>query len=104
MIVQKEVNIRIGNKEQIEHYSKLGYTPHWKKDITVKVEHLMMRSNIELDVMCDICGVDKKLIYSKYTKNTKNLTTSYCCSNKCKFFKIDFIHITNIWNYSLFRK
>lgn len=87
MIVQKEVNIRIGNKEQIEHYSKLGYTPYWKKDITVKVEHLMMKSNIELDVVCDICGVGKKLIYSKYTKNTKNLTTSYCCSNKCAMFK-----------------
>jgi len=87
MIVQKEVNIRIGNKEQIEHYSKLGYTPYWKKDITVKVEHLMMKSNIKLDVVCDICGVGKKLVYSKYTKNTKNLTTSYCCSNKCAMSK-----------------
>jgi len=27
MILNKEVDIRIGNKEQMEYYSKLGYQP-----------------------------------------------------------------------------
>jgi hypothetical protein len=87
MIIQEEVDIRIGNKEQIEYYSKLGYQPDWKKIITVKVDHLMLKSNVKLNVRCDVCVVEKTLIYSKYTKNTKNLTEDYCCSNKCAMTK-----------------
>jgi hypothetical protein len=87
MIIQEEIDIRIGNKEQIEHYSKLGYKPEWKKIITVKVKHLMTQSNVKLNVKCDVCGVEKILIYSKYTKNTKNLTSDYCCCNKCAMSK-----------------
>ena len=87
MIIQEEVDIRIGNKEQIEYYSKLGYQPDWKKIITVKVDHLMLKSNVKLNVRCDVCVVEKTLIYSKYTKNTKNLTEDYCCSNNCAMTK-----------------
>ena len=87
MILNKEVDIRIGNKEQLEHYSKLGYQPDWKKVITVKVDHLMLKSNVKLSVKCDVCEIEKTLIYSKYTKNTKNLTEDYCCSNKCAMTK-----------------
>ena len=87
MIIDNQVDIRIGNKEQIEYYSKLGYQPDWKKIITVKVTHLMLKSNVKLNVRCDVCGVEKTLIYSKYTKNTKNLTDNYCCSNKCSMTK-----------------
>lgn len=87
MILNKEVDIRIGNKEQIEYYSKLGYQPDWKKIITVKITHLMLKSNVKLNVRCDVCRVEKTLIYSKYTKNTKNLTENYCCSNKCSMTK-----------------
>ena len=87
MIIQEQVEVRICNKEQIEYYSKLGYQPEWKKVILIIIEHLMVNSNIKIDVICDICGTDKKLNYSKYTKNTKNLTTDYCCSNKCAMTK-----------------
>jgi hypothetical protein len=87
MIIQEEVDIRIGNKEQLEYYSKLGYQPGWKKVITVKVDHLMLKSNVKLNVRCDVCGIEKTLIYSKYTRNTKNLTEDYCCSNKCAMTK-----------------
>ena len=87
MIIQEEVDIRIGNKEQIEYYSKLGYQPDWKKVITVKVNHLMLKSSVKLNVRCDVCVVEKTLIYSKYTRNTKNLTEDYCCSNKCAMTK-----------------
>jgi hypothetical protein len=87
MILNKEVDIRIGNKEQMEYYSKLGYQPDWKKIITIKVNHLMLKSNVKLNVRCDVCRVEKTLIYSKYTKNTKNLTEDYCCSNKCAMTK-----------------
>lgn len=87
MIIQEQVEVRICNKEQIEYYSKLGYQPEWKKVILIRIEHLMIKSNVNIDVICDICGTDKKLNYSKYTKNTKNLTTDYCCSNKCAITK-----------------
>jgi hypothetical protein len=87
MILNKEVDIKIGNKEQMEYYSKLGYQLDWKRIITVKVDHLMLKSNVKLNVRCDVCRVEKTLIYSKYTKNTKNLTEDYCCSNKCAMTK-----------------
>ena len=87
MVIQEQVEVRICNKEQIEYYSKLGYQPEWKKVILIKIEHLMVKSNVKIDVICDICGTYKKLNYSKYTKNTKNLTTDYCCSNKCAMTK-----------------
>jgi hypothetical protein len=87
MIIQEEIDIRIGNKEQIEHYSKLGYKPEWKKIIKVRVDHLMPKSNVKLKVKCDVCDTEKLLLYSKYTKNTKNLTCDYCCCNKCALSK-----------------
>ena len=87
MIIDKQVDIRIGNKEQMEYYSKLGYQLDWKRIITVKVGHLMLKSNVKLNVRCDVFRVEKTLIYSKYTKNTKNLTEDYCCSNKCAMTK-----------------
>jgi len=87
MIIQTEVEIRIGNKDQFEHYLNKGYSIEWGKTQSVLVSDLMLKSNVKLDVKCDVCGYMKKLMYSKYTINTKNLTTDYFCSNKCAINK-----------------
>jgi len=87
MILDKEIKIKICNKEQIEHYGNRNYNPEWKKFLFVKINDLTSGSNVLINVKCDICGNEKQLSYVKYIKNTKNLTEPYCCCNKCSLSK-----------------
>ena len=87
MILDKEIEIRICNKEQIEHYKNKNYNPEWKKFLLVKINDLTSGSNVLVNVRCDICSSEKQLSYVKYIKNTKNFTQSYCCCNKCALSK-----------------
>lgn len=100
MILCEEVEVRICNKEQFIHYFNKGYDPKWKNTLLVKIEDLNKFSNVKIKVRCDneYCDVEKILRYSKYIKNTKNLTEDYCCSNKCALDKIE---KTNIKKYGV---
>jgi hypothetical protein len=64
MIIQEEVDIRIGNKEQIEHYSKVGYQPDWKKVITVKVDLLELKNETRWQTVREL-GDDIVILKSK---------------------------------------
>jgi len=80
MIITKEV--KINNRKLKKHYEQLGYDVLLKYSL-VKPTDLSKNSHVEIKVKCDICGLEKKLKYFQYIKNTNNLTEEYCCSKKC---------------------
>ena len=81
MIISKGVNMRITNINK-KMYTNLGYDTT-NEYVFVKIEDLSKNSHYEILVKCDICGQEKKLMYSKYNKNTKSETVYYSCSQKC---------------------
>lgn len=85
MILDTEVEILLVSKRN-SYYRSLGYEIEWGKKILVKIEHLCLGSKVEINVKCDICGIEKIINYQKYIKNIKG-TGIYCCSNICSVFK-----------------
>lgn len=84
------------NSSVISYYEKLGYPIPRSKDkegrmriprgttINVKTTDLMPSSNQYVDVECDCCGARKKILYSKYNKNTKRNNGFYLCTMDTK--------------------
>lgn len=81
MLVTKEVEIYIDSKK-IQYYKEKGYDVKAKKYHKIKIEHLSKGCGVEVDVICDVCGKEKKIKYRDYLKNIKNVEL-YCCSRKC---------------------
>lgn len=87
MILSEETKLSPkGNS--IKYYKELGYKIEHGKTISVKISDLPLSSHGLINVKCDICGKEKQLEYMKYIKNTKNFTSSYCCSEFCAKDKI----------------
>lgn len=84
------------NSSVISYYESLGYTIPRSRDskgrmrvprgttIDVKTTDLTPSSNQYVDVECDCCGVKKKILYSKYTKNTSRNNGFYLCTMDTK--------------------
>ena len=83
MILDENKEIKIGCCSQRKHFRNIGYNCELGDIITIKPTGLPNKSGIKINVKCDICEKEKQLSYSKYIKNTKNLTEIYCCSEKC---------------------
>lgn len=86
MIITKEVHVRIMNKQQFEHFNKLGYNVKYKESITIPIKHLSNGSTIKIQVKCDICGTEKMLSYQKYNKNISKYNI-YTCNENCARIK-----------------
>ncbi len=84
MILTKEVEITI-RSQSLEHYINLGYNVKIAEKIKIPVEHLQEKCSKLVKVKCDVetCGKEKLLPYYKYTKNTRNFTIYYACSQIC---------------------
>jgi len=83
MILDENKEIKIGCCSQRKHFRNIGYNCELGDTITIKPTELSNKSGIKINVQCDICEKEKQLSFNKYTKNTKNLTEIYCCSEKC---------------------
>lgn len=82
MIICKKVEI-VGNPKTLKHYKDLGYEISVGKKINVKIKDLTLGSHVKILAKCDVCGLEKKLMYQKYINNTNNYHNQYCCSDKC---------------------
>ena len=82
MILSKEVNVFVNNKI-ITYYRNLGYDIIFNNFNIIKVEDLHKKSNVKIDVKCDICGKENNITCQKYTKNISkyNLYTCINCSS-----------------------
>jgi hypothetical protein len=97
MILTKNIVIK-PNSKTLSYYKELGYDCAIHTELNVSVEHLTKGSHQIIDVKCDFCGIEKKLNYNSYWRNTKHLTEPYSCSEKCGLEKRN---ITNIEKYGV---
>ena len=67
MILTEKIPIKIGAM-MVEYYNNLNYKCKMYDVIEIKVKDLPNGSDIKILVKCDICGLEKKLSYRKYTK------------------------------------
>ena len=73
-----EVNISYRN---ITHYLKLGYIPVLNKSLKINIHDLPIVSHVKIEVICEICSKENKIMYCKYIDN-KNRHGYYGC-RKC---------------------
>jgi len=81
MIIQKTIKFKVNSKD-IKYYNNLGYNINSCVEIEIPITDLQKGSSREIDVKCDICGIEKKLSYKTYNINIKN-SNIYCCCEKC---------------------
>lgn len=105
-ILTKEVEVKV-NSYTIKHYESLGYTiplrkaskssfQHTGKEFvydlnnifTVKVGDLPKRSNVKIDVICDVCGeVVHGITYEHYCESMDTFGEYACKKCKTKHYK-----------------
>lgn len=96
MIIDKKLIVKI-TKLNINHF--LVYFPNisLKDLIEIDVElHLQKKSNLKLNVSCDICNVQRYIKYQAYTKNINSCPEHpiYTC-DKCSHIKLKTFNLKN---------
>ena len=86
MIIDDKILVKI-SKKNIDHVRSRGYNVELKDVIIIKTEDLNIGSHKLINVRCDVCGNDKKIMFQKYVKNIKN-GGYYACSSKCAQGKV----------------
>jgi hypothetical protein len=83
MIINEYCKIKLNNSN-IKTYIKLGYVGNLGEEIDVNVKDLTKGSHSLVDVKCDLCGVEKKIMYNQLIRY--NNLNNYICQ-KCNHKK-----------------
>jgi hypothetical protein len=88
MIITDYVEISI-SKKNINHFSLFYKDINLKDKIQVNPKFLQNGSGVLIDVICDICGIERKIKYQAYYKNINSCEEYkiYTC-DKCSHIKI----------------
>jgi hypothetical protein len=86
MLIDKSIKVKV-SKKNIEHFKKLKIEANLKDIIEINPKDLNEGSHILVNVKCDVCENEKKIMFQKYIKNIKN-GEIYCCSSKCAQSKV----------------
>jgi len=99
MIKQSKIKINISYRN-ITHYLKLGYNAMLNSDLEIDTIHLPSVSHVKIDVICEICNIENKIMYCKYLNN-KERCGFYGCK-KCSRQKAALTSISKygVDNYS----
>jgi len=85
MILTKTIDIKI-NSNNYKYLISKGYKNFKNGDvINIKVENLSNGSNSIIKCKCDVCGIEKFLMYRFYIENFKNHNIYTC--HKCSKIK-----------------
>ncbi len=68
MIKQDKIKINISYRN-ITHYLKLGYNAMLNDVLEIDTTHLPFVSHVKIDVICQICNLENKIMYCKYLNN-----------------------------------
>lgn len=94
MILTKEVEVKPSGK-MIQYYKDKGYNAKYHEPLIVKIKDLQEKSNIYIDVLCDMCK--EKIMSVRYADYNRvvNKTGSYTCKD-CSYIKMN---LTSIVRY-----
>lgn len=71
MILTKEIKVKI-TEQNISYYENLGYEVSLGANLEIPVELLTSGSHHKILCKCDICGVEKQVIYKNYVNYDNN--------------------------------
>jgi len=85
-LIAKNIAIKIATSNY-KHYLNKNYKFNNIGDIIqININDLPKSSSVKVNVVCDICEIEKKIPYNKYLKNISKYNI-YSCSEKCSFIK-----------------
>jgi len=83
MLINNTVKIK-KNSNNYKYYNNLNYEVDNQQFFEVKVQDLAKTSHVNVNVKCDICGLEKKISYFSYQRNIssseENIYTCIKCS------------------------
>lgn len=82
MILSRTVKIYI-TENNYSYYENLGYDVNLWDYLLIPIEVLSKGSHHKILCKCDICGIEKEVIYKNYIKYEKETFGEYLC-RKCK--------------------
>lgn len=86
MVLDKEVKLSSKYNYDLDYYKRLGYDVS-SDFFYVKIDDLLKKSFVKVNVMCEYCGVKELIPYSKWNRSMKSVVKKYCCK-ECKGEKI----------------
>ncbi len=99
MLKHEKISINISYRN-ISHYFKLGYSPILNSTLEIMTCHLPSTSHVKINAICEICKVEKELMYCKYLKNKSNYGYYGCKSCSRQKAAITSIERYGVDNYS----
>ena len=84
MILDDFCSVKVNSKNS-KYYNSKGYDTS-EKEIIIKTSDLIPGSHNLVRVSCDICGLEKNIIWREYYRSYSN-GNLYCCSSKCSQIK-----------------
>ena len=80
MILTREIKIKI-NESNYTYYNDMGYDVILGETIDIPVEIITKGSHYKILCKCDVCGIEKEVIFKNYVKYDNNFGEYYC--RKC---------------------
>jgi hypothetical protein len=96
MVLDKKVKIKITRKN-IDHYKKFYENISLKDEIEIDTEFQLQKgSNLKVNVICDLCSVQRYIKYQAYVKNINSCEKYpiYTC-DKCSHIKLKEYNLNN---------
>ena len=79
MLVDEKILINISYRN-ITHYRKIGYYPILNKKLEIFTFELPSSSHEVVSVKCELCNIERELMYCKYIENKKRMGFYGCKS------------------------
>lgn len=84
MILTREIVIKI-SESNYQYYDDLGYDVVIGETIKIPIELMSKGSHYKILCKCDICGIEKEVLFKNYIKYDNNWGEYMC--RKCSEFK-----------------
>ncbi|MCK9445784.1 hypothetical protein M0Q50_02700 [bacterium] len=95
MLLTEKVKIK-GNSSNIKQYKEKGYDLSINEIIEINTNDLANMSMCEVDVKCDICDDERKIMYKSYYRNIQKYgfySCPKCITTKCKMTNMEHIGV-----------
>jgi hypothetical protein len=84
MILTRVIDIKI-NESNFQYYEDLGYDVTIGENIQIPIELMSKGSHYKITCKCDVCSIEKDVIFKNYIKYDNNWGEYFC--RKCSEVK-----------------